>query len=82
MFDVVINEDTEDRALLLALLQKVTHIMVDLSKLQAAVERNTKAIDALVAAHGDPAAQAAVDAAVVTLDEESAKAEAAVAPVV
>lgn len=53
---------------------------VDIQKLAAAVARNTRAVDALIAAHSDPAAQAAVDAQADALDVESAKAEAAVVP--
>ena len=57
------------------------HLMaLDLTKLNASVARSVAASEALLAAHTDPAAQAAVDAAATTLDTESAKAEAAVAP--
>lgn len=53
---------------------------IDIQKLTAAVARNTRAVDALIAAHSDPGAQAAVDAQADALDVESAKAEAAVVP--
>lgn len=80
MFDLTINEDHSDRDILIRVLKGLHIMALDLAKLNAAVARNTAAVDALIAAHGDPAAQAAVDAVVVALDAESAKAEAAVAP--
>lgn len=61
---------------------RLTDMALDLSKLQPAVDRSVKASEALLAAHTDPAAQAAVDAAVKVLDDESVKAEAAVVPAV
>ncbi len=80
MFDLVINEDADDRELLLHLIKRIHAMAVDVSKLQASADRLTVAVDALIAAHGDTTGQVAVDALVVKLDEESAKAEAAVAP--
>lgn len=80
MFDLTINEDHSDRDILVRVLKGLHIMALDLAKLNDAVARNTAAVDALIAAHGDPAAQAAVDAVVVALDAESAKAEAAVAP--
>lgn len=54
---------------------------LDLAKLTAAVERSTKATDALIAAHATPpdlsAVQAVIDAQAEALDAESAKSEAA-----
>jgi hypothetical protein len=56
---------------------------LDLSRLQEAVDRNTKATEALLASHAAgpdmTAAQQTVDAAVTSLDVESGKMEAAVA---
>ena len=73
------RDDAEVELLFLVL--KRLHVMaLDVSKLQASADRLTAAVDALIAAHGDPTAQAAVDAVVASLDAESAKAEAAVAP--
>lgn len=80
MFDLNINEDHSDRDLLVRVLKELHIMAIDLTKLNVAVVRNTAAIDALIAAHGDPAAQTAVDAVADVLDAESAKAEAAVAP--
>lgn len=80
MFDLNINEDHSDRDLLIRVLKELHIMAIDLTKLNVAVVRNTAAIDALIAAHGDPAAQTAVDAVADVLDAESAKAEAAVAP--
>jgi hypothetical protein len=71
-----------DRALLFTLYKRNAAMALDVLKLTAAVDRNTKAITALVASHDDPTGQAAVDAAAKALDDNSAKAEAAVAPVV
>lgn len=69
-----------DRAYLMHLNRRTYKMAVDIQKLAAAVARNTRAVDALIAAHSDPAAQAAVDAQADALDVESAKAEAAVVP--
>jgi hypothetical protein len=66
--------------LLLRLLKGQHAMALKVDALNAAVDRNTKAVDALVASHSDPAAQAAVDAAVAALDVASKKAEDAVAP--
>jgi hypothetical protein len=60
--------------------RRTYYMAIDLRKLTAAVERNTKALDALLTAHTDPALQAAVDTAADTLDKKSAEAEAAVTP--
>jgi hypothetical protein len=60
---------------------KGLHAMaLDVSALNAAVAKVGSDVDALVAAHADPAGQAAVDAAVTALNVVSGKAEAAVAP--
>lgn len=80
MFDLVINDDHSDRDLLIRALKELHAMALDLTKLNAAVARNTAAVEALIAAHGDPTAQSAVDAVADVLDVESAKAEAAVAP--
>jgi hypothetical protein len=78
------------------LIKETRTMALDVSKLNAAVSdnssavaRNTLAVDALLASHSDPAGQTAVDAAAAALgtsttalNTESAKAEAAVAPVV
>ena len=50
---------------------------VDLTKLNAAVARNTAAVDNLVATHQDPAVQTAIDAAADAVNAAAAKAEAA-----
>ena len=60
--------------------RRMTAMAVDLTKLNAAIARVSKDVDALVAAHTDPASQDAVDTAAALLDTVSAKAEAAVAP--
>ncbi len=70
----------DDRALLRFLLQKVSAMAIDLTKLNAAVAHMSTAVDALVAAHSDPAAQAAVDAAAATVEAKAVEADAAVAP--
>jgi hypothetical protein len=80
MFDFTINEDHSDRDLLVRLLKELHAMAVDLSKLNAAVARNTAAVDALVNAHQDPAAQVVVDAATDAVNAAAAKAEAAAAP--
>lgn len=94
MFDLVVEEHS-DRSLLIHMLKglkamalKVDALDAAIAANSAAVARNTTAVDALIASHADPAGQAAVDAAAVALgsntsvlDAESAKAEAAVAPV-
>lgn len=80
MFDLIVQDHHTDRDILLHILKGLHAMALDLSKLNAAVDRNTKAVDALVATHTDPATQAAVDLAAQTIDAASAKAEAAVAP--
>lgn len=69
-----------NRELLVLLVQRNRIIMADLAKLNAAVDRNTKAIAALAASHADPATQAGIDTAVTALDASSKVAEDAVAP--
>jgi hypothetical protein len=72
--------------------QEVRTMRLDLSRLTASIDRSSKAMEALVAAHGAAVDTSAADAAVAAdqqtvnnmadaLDVESAKAEAAVAPV-
>lgn len=78
MFDLVV-QDSKDRALLVRILRELQIMGLRVEALNAAVTRNTAAVDALVASHEDPAGQAAVDAAVVALENSSAKAESAVA---
>ena len=64
--------------------QEVRQVILDLSRLQEAVARLTKASEAMLASHAAgpdmTAAQQTVDAQVTALDIESAKMEAAVAP--
>lgn len=69
-----------DRDYILHINRRTYKMALDLRKLSIAVERNTKALEALLAAHSDPAVQAAVDLAADTLDKKSAEAEAAIAP--
>lgn len=67
--------------LLHLILKEQRQMALDLSKLQPAVDASIAATEALIAAHTDPAAQGAVDAAVTVLAAETAKATAALAPV-
>jgi hypothetical protein len=82
MFDFLFRRrrETQDLVVLIQLMKGIRAMALDLSKLNAAVARNTAAVDALVASHSDPAAQAAVDEAAAAVDKNSEKAEAAVAP--
>lgn len=71
MFDLVVTEDTTNRELLVHLMKELKIMALDLSKLHdavaalsAAVSTEATSINSLIAAHTDPAAQAAVDAAV------------------
>lgn len=68
-----------DRDLIIHLCKRNDAMALDLSKLRAAVERNTKAVTAVVASHSDPAAQATVDELTNALEVNSAAAEVAVA---
>ena len=74
------HHEMTDRELLYVLLLEMKNMAIDLSKLNAASARLVTAVDALIAAHSDPAVQAAVDSVATALDTEAGKAEAAVAP--
>lgn len=81
MFDIYeVHPDHTDRDILVKLLKGLHAMAIDISKLTVAVERNVKAVDALVAIHTDPVVQSAIDTAVANLDAESFKAEEAVKP--
>lgn len=69
-----------DRELLNAIYYGVHHMALDLTRLNAAITRVSADVDTLIAAHTDPAAQTAADAAAALLEGVADKAEAAVAP--
>ena len=78
MFDLIIHEELTDRQLLLHIAKELKAMAVDVSKLNTAttsltalVAANKTAVEALIALHTDPAAQAAVDAAVGIVDVAS-----------
>lgn len=94
MFDLVVTEAHSDRDILVHILKELKAMALDLSKLTAAVADNAIAlsdmsakVDGLIATHTDPAAQAAVDAAVAGVSANtdvakavSAKVDAALSP--
>lgn len=86
MFSWFRNE-LSDRQLLLMVWRQASAIQLEIelmainvSRLEASAARVTAAVEALVLAHGDPAAQTAVDAVADALNAAAAKAEAEVAP--
>lgn len=77
-----VDDDVREfqRRLLHYVIKRMDAMALDVSKLAASADRNSKAVSALVASHSDPAAQAVVDSAVTVLDASSKAAEDAVAP--
>lgn len=74
MFDLVIEDHHTDRDILLHILKELKIMALDVSKLNENLSLNSSAVsalsgkvDLLIAAHADPAGQAAVDAAAVTV---------------
>lgn len=83
MFDLIINEDDTE---LVRLEKRIMQMALDLTKLNASVDRSTAASEAalaevakLVAAGDNTADQATVNAVADKVDTESAKVEAALA---
>jgi hypothetical protein len=86
MFSWFKNELSDRQLLLMAWRQaaathlEIVRMALDIAKLEASAARLTAAVEALIVAKDDPAAQAAVDKVAEALDAEAVKAEAAVAP--
>lgn len=69
MFDLIVNEDTSDREMILHLIKRIHAMALDLSKLTAAIALVSTDVTALInadaTAAGAAAAQLAVDQAAV-----------------
>ncbi len=78
MFAWMFIKRVSTREVLISLNNRMYLMALDLSKLNAAVERSVKASEALLAAHTDPAAQGAINAATAALEAVAVKTEAAV----
>ena len=74
------HDHYEEKELLFNIWKELQAMAVDTSKLTAAVAKLSTDVDTLVAAHIDPTAQTAVDAATTTVASLSTKVEAALAP--
>lgn len=80
MFDHTVFDKHTERDLLLHILKGIYAMALDVSKLNAATDKLSTDVNALIAAHTDPAAQAEVDVVTTRLAAISALAEAALAP--